>query len=276
MTQPLLDAPAPADIHVISFNIRRAMDGPLHRPRDRWSVRAPVVASLLRSERPTILGLQEALPRAMDVVMNALGPTYRFIGRGRGRAGAGEGVPLVYDAERLRLHAWDQRSLSAHPHRAASRSWGNVIPRILVWAEFSVRSTNTRFLAVNTHLDHLSPGSRRHSAEAIAGVVASTGLPALVMGDLNAGPRSRAVRTLLTRGGLVDSWRSADRRLTPLWGSLSGYRRPRVAARRVDWILATPDVRVRAAAMNARSFEGVRPSDHLPAQALLRIDEETR
>lgn len=271
----LIGSAVAPDLHVMSFNIRRAMEGPLRPKRDRWSVRAPAVTEMLDSERPTILGLQEVLPRATRVVAEALGPGYRFIGRGRNRDGTGEGTPLVYDAERLELRGWEQRALSARPDEPGSRSWGNLIPRILVTAEFSDRATGFRFVVVNAHLDHLSFRSRRRSAEAIADLVRERGLPTIVMGDLNAGPRSGAVRALLTYAQLTDSWSASDDRLTPLWSTLNGYRRPRPTGRRLDWILASRDVRVHAAAINAHVFGGIRPSDHLAVQALLRLDERT-
>ncbi|MFJ2541818.1 endonuclease/exonuclease/phosphatase family protein [Microbacterium sp. NPDC087589] len=276
MTVPPLIGPAvEPELHMMSVNIRRPMEGALRPEQDRWSVRAPAVAELLRSERPTILGLQEVLPRAMKVVSQAIGPTHRFVGRGRGRDGTGEGSPLVYDAERLELRGWEQRALSARPDEPGSRSWGNLIPRILVTAEFSDRSTGVRFLVVNTHLDHLSSRSRRRSAEMIAALIRKRGLPAIAMGDLNAGPRSAAVRALLSHAQLADSWSAAEDRLTPLWSTLNGYRRPRLTGRRVDWMLVSRDVRVRAAAINPHAFGGVRPSDHLAVQALLRVEGKT-
>lgn len=272
---PLIGPAVAPHLHVMSFNIRRAMEGPLHPRRDRWSVRAPAVAEMLDSERPTILGLQEVLPRAMTVVTQAMGPAYRFVGRGRSRNGASEGTPIVYDAERLELRGWEQRALSSRPDEPGSRSWGNLIPRILVTAEFADRSTGFRFVVINAHLDHLSSRSRRRSAEAIADLVRERGLPAIVMGDLNAGPRSGTVRALLSHAQLTDSWGASIDRLTPLWSTLNGYRRPRLTGRRVDWVLTSRDVRVHAAAINAHVFDGIMPSDHLAVQALLRLDERT-
>ncbi len=271
---PLIGPTTSPDLHVMSFNVRRAMDGPLHRRRDRWSTRAPAVFELLRSERPTVIGLQEALPRAVGVVRDALGPHARVLGHGRSRAGRGEGNPIVYDTARLELQAWGQHALSAHPHEPGSRTWGNLIPRILVWAQFSQERPDSRFLVVNTHLDHLSARSRRHSADALIEIVQRHGLPAVVMGDLNAGHDSREVLALTSGGVLVDTWDVADDRLTPHWGTYPGYRRARSGGRRIDRLLVTPEVAVHAAAINERTFDGVRPSDHLAVQGVVRIREE--
>lgn len=272
--RPLIGPAVAPELHVMCFNMRRPMEGALRPEQDRWNVRAPAVAELLRSERPTILGLQEVLPRAMTVVTQAIGPAHRFVGRGRSRDGAGEGTPLVYDAERLELDGWEQRALSARPDEPGSRSWGNIIPRILVTAEFSDRATGIRFLVVNAHLDHLSSRSRQRSAGEITALIRERGLPAIVMGDLNAGPRSGAVRRLLSHAQLTDSWSAAEDRLTPLWSTLNGYRRPRLTGRRVDWMLVSRDVQVRAAAINAHVFGGIRPSDHLAVQALVRLERK--
>lgn len=273
MTNALIGArPAPG-LHVMSFNVRRAMEGPLRRRRDRWSVRTPAVRELLRSEQPIVLGMQEVLPHAMRDVRDALGPNFRVVGRGRARSGAGEGNPLLYDADRLELHAWGQRALSDRPDEPGSRTWGNLIPRVFVWAELSERSSGDRFLAVNTHLDHLSPSARRRSAEALLSFVEHRALPSVVMGDLNAADGSSAVRMLLDHGILADTWDHAERRLTPPWGTFPGYRRPRVGGRRIDRIFVTPDMRVPETAINPLVVDGIRPSDHLAVQSLLRIEK---
>ncbi|WP_431072801.1 endonuclease/exonuclease/phosphatase family protein [Microbacterium phyllosphaerae] len=275
IAEPLIGPVVAPRLHLMSFNIRRAMEGPPRPRRDRWSVRGPAVAEMLRTERPTVLGLQEVLPRSLEVVTEALGPDYRFVGRGRNRDGTGEGTPIVYDASRLELRDWRQRPLSARPEQAGSRSWGTLFPRILVSAEFSDRSDGLRFLIINTHLDHISSLARRRSAQCIAGLTRTRGLPTVVMGDLNAGARSGAVRTLVSRADLIDSWSAAEDRLTPAWGTHSGYRRPRLGGRRIDWLLVSNDIRVRAAAVNARTFRGITPSDHLPVQAVLDLHGRT-
>ncbi|MEV7632237.1 endonuclease/exonuclease/phosphatase family protein [Microbacterium sp. NPDC089318] len=262
----------------MSFNVRRAAEGRLRRRADRWSTRAPAVRALLAAERPTLLGLQEVRPRVVPLLRDALGDGYRMLGRGRRRDGGGEGTPLFYDERRLRLLDGGQRALSDQPMRAGSTGWGNLLPRMLVWAEFVDRATGRRFLAVNTHLDHLSAPSRLRSADAIRRLVADLPLPAVVLGDLNAGDDSPTVRHLLERraeaGALVDTWQAASQHRTPRWGTYGGYRPPRQGARILDWVLVTPGIDVRAAAVNDRRPGGRWPSDHLPVQAVVRVSEE--
>src|SRR5690606_33869017 len=124
-------------------------------------------------ERPSILGVQEALPDQAEAVQAALGSDYSAVGEGRDGRGGGERSAILWDTERLELLDWRQRALSATPDVAGSRSWGNLVPRVLVSAGFADRTTGDRWLAFNTHLDHLSWRSRAASARMIRDLVAA-------------------------------------------------------------------------------------------------------
>ncbi|HMT51115.1 endonuclease/exonuclease/phosphatase family protein [Dietzia sp. UBA5065] len=261
------------DLHVMSWNLRRPVPAVLARTADRWEVRAPRVRALLSTEQPTVLGAQEVVAGQAEAIRAALGARYRHVGRGRAPDGGGEATPVFYDADRLELLDWDQSALSDRPSRPGSASWGNVFPRIVVSAAFRDRATGGRFLAVNTHLDPLSPRSRVRSAQAILAGVAARGLPVVLTGDLNAGPSSAAVRALLADGTLTDSWSGARIRLTAEWGTYARYRAPRGGGARIDWILSSSAFSVSRAAINPRRHGGGWPSDHLPVHAVMRLDE---
>ncbi|MET0812916.1 MAG: endonuclease/exonuclease/phosphatase family protein [Microbacterium sp.] len=261
----------PDDIHVMTFNIRRPVRRSLRRA-DAWGVRRERVRGMLAREQPTILGVQEALPSQARVVAEALGARYRRVGHGRGADGGGEGCPLFFDAERLALIAWEQAALSSTPSVPGSRSWGNVLPRIVVSARFVDRRTGARFRVLNTHLDHLSRRSRERSADAIRRTVLEEDEPVILLGDLNARLESTAVRVLLDDDVLRDAWRIAGRRVTPEWSTFADYRHPRVGAGRIDWILTTSGIRVLRMGINPHRFDGGWPSDHLPVQAVVRVE----
>ncbi|HEY9309667.1 MAG TPA: endonuclease/exonuclease/phosphatase family protein [Microbacterium sp.] len=258
----------PPALHVMTFNIRRRTNGVAWRRADRWRHRAGAVRALLQQEQPTLVGVQEAMPDQADAVLAALGSAYRFVGRGHGRRG-GEGCPIFFDAERLELLDWDQTSLSDQPREAGSRSWGNLIPRIVVTARFRDRRTGSAFTALNTHLDPFSPRSRVRSVDALLTLVGHG--PTILTGDLNAGEGSPTLRALLDDGGLKDAWSTAARRLTASVGTFAGYRPPRPSRARIDWIVVTPDVEVASAGINTFRHAGVWPSDHLPVQAVVAI-----
>jgi endonuclease/exonuclease/phosphatase family metal-dependent hydrolase len=271
MSDAMIGPVAPPDLHVMTYNIRRRMDPALGRPADRWRAREPRLRRLLRAERPVLLGTQEVMPSQLSALTEALGPTYRVIGHGRDRDGQGEGTPILYDSDRLELVSWEQIALSNYPHLAGSRSWGNLVPRIAVSAEFHDRVTSARFVMLNTHFDHLSRRSQVRSAETLRRRILAQPLPAIITGDLNADADSLPVRELLRNNDLRDVWEAATHHASPLWGSFPNYGAVRWAAKRIDWIAVTPGIEVREAGINARRFDGRWPSDHLPVQTVLRI-----
>ncbi len=155
-------------------------------------------------------------------------------------------------------------------------SWGNLIPRIVVSATLRERASSARFLALSTHLDHISRRSRLRSAAAIRRIVLDQRLPAVVMGDLNTGAHTAPVRELFADGALVDAWTVAHARLTPTWGTFPNYREPRRGRKRIDWIAVSQDISVQRAAINPSRYGGRWGSDHLPVQAVISLPDEVR
>ena len=276
MTDAALIGPVTApDLHVMTYNIRRRVSGNRPGSPDRWTVRKALVERILAAEQPTLLGVQEALEGQAEFVADALGPRYRWVGRGRDPSGRGEKCPIFYDTERLELTEWRQRALSSTPEHHGSRSWGNVTRRILVSAEFADIDTGARMLVFNTHLDHLSGRSRLHSAHMIvrlarAALAAEPDTALVVMGDFNTDERSAAHQALTEGGALRDAWQAANEQVTPLFGTFSNYRSPRAGGRRIDHILVGSAVETTRIGINAARFDGRAASDHEPVQAVLR------
>lgn len=270
MTAPLLGTPSATELHVMSLNIRRDL-GALAWPRaDRWEIRRPRLTALLRTERPDVLGVQEALPAQAAAVSAALGPSFRRVGHGRLPGPRGEGCPLFYDADRLELRTWRQVALSLTPDRPGSRSWLSVAPRVAVEASFRDRRTDAPVTVLNTHLDAFSPWARLRQAEAVHDLAVASATPVILLADVNAAAGSAPWRALEADGVLRDSWTAAVSRRTPAWSTFAGYRSPR-RGRRIDGILASPALPVRRAGIDARQYGGGWPSDHLPLHALIDL-----
>ncbi|MDI2099169.1 endonuclease/exonuclease/phosphatase family protein [Ruicaihuangia caeni] len=281
MTDAALIGPVdPPGLHVMTYNIRRRF--PALRPRspDAWNTRKHLLKRLLTTERPTLLGTQEALADQAHFVAEVLGSDFGSVGHGRNADGGGERCPIYFDTRRLELNEWKQSALSATPDIPGSRSWGNRIPRVVVAADFTDRSTGRRVFAFNTHFDHISRRSKLHSARMITRLAAEArkrdpDAAIVVTGDVNAGSASAAHQRLTARGLLRDCWTAAEHRLTPQWGTYSHYRRPRQDGRRIDVILVGPGLRVLRAGINAARFDGAAASDHEPVQAVLLLQPQT-
>ncbi|MHA7146025.1 endonuclease/exonuclease/phosphatase family protein [Arthrobacter sp. TmT3-37] len=261
-------------LHVMSFNIR--YDRPASEPGevDYWPDRIAPLQDLLRREVPAVLGVQEALHHQLVVIEAALPPHYRRIGMGREGGSRGEYSAIFYDAARLQLIEWDQFWLSDTPRLIGSCTWGNGVTRIVTWGRFHDAVADREVLLVNTHFDHESDSARVRSAAAVLDLVTffRPRLPTIVLGDFNSDAGSSpAYRSFLQSGVLGDAWVLADEHLTPAYGTVPRYGHPVEGGRRVDWILTTPDVLVRQAAVNTSTLDGTFPSDHLPVQALVDI-----
>lgn len=271
--EPLIGRATGRDVHAMSFNIRYDREGST-RPGDAdyWPERAPLVTAFLALEQPTLLGVQEAEFHQLAAVEEGLGRHYRTVGFGRDGGAGGEYSAIFYDARRLTLLWWDQYWLSDTPDTIGSATWGNSVTRIVTWARFRDERTGTELLHVNTHFDHQSENARLRSARVVTAQVAEAGLPAVVTGDFNAAAGASApYDALVAEGGLLDTWREADDRLTPEVGTFPNYGEPDPDGTRIDWILATPGTRVRAATINTWTRDDRYPSDHTPVQALLRL-----
>ena len=274
---PLIGPVAAPDLHVMTFNIRRRFVHVLPGSPDRWETRRPLVQRILQAEQPTLLGVQEALADQVEAVGEALGPHYSSVGRGRNADGDDERCTVFYDTRRLELTGWTQRALSDTPNVPGSRSWGNLVRRILVSAEFTDLGTGGRVLVFNTHLDHLSWRSRLRSVDYLLELVgaargAEPAATIVVTGDFNADADSAVLKRLTGDGSLRDAWLAAGERVTPQWGSFGHYKRPRPGGKRIDFILAGPGVTVLRTGINAVRFNGLAASDHEPVQAVLRAD----
>ncbi|WP_106211651.1 endonuclease/exonuclease/phosphatase family protein [Glaciihabitans tibetensis] len=271
---PLIGPALAPDLHVMTYNIRRRIPHANRRSPDLWTPRHRIMRRLLQAERPTVLGVQEALPDQVQFLDECLGAGYQWVGRGRNANGSGEHCAIFYDSRRLTLLDWTQKALSNTPDVPGSRSFGNHVPRIAVLARFTDRVTGVEFLVVNTHFDHLSPKSRLRSAEMLSELVSSAAVPAVVMGDVNTRPGSRPYQQFTGGGQFRDAWTAARIRLTPAYTTFSNYRQPRIGAKRIDWILVSGPVTVRSVGINPFRLRGRAASDHEPVQAVLRINPE--
>jgi endonuclease/exonuclease/phosphatase family metal-dependent hydrolase len=74
----------------------------------------------------------------------------------------------------------------------------------------------------------------------------------------------------VTGGPFADSWEEAERR-SRLFATFHGYRPLVPDGDRIDWILTSPQIGTRVAAINTFERRGQFPSDHLPVQAVLRM-----
>lgn len=263
-------APA-ADLGVMSFNIRygTANDGP-----NRWPLRRDLLMDVIRQDNADLIGLQEALHDQIVEITAAI-PGYGVIGVGRDDGKTrGEYAAILYRRDRFHVAESGTFWFSDTPSVVASRSWGNSITRICTWARLIDRQGGA-FWVFNVHLDHESQPSRERSTALLAERIrARSGAdePVIVTGDFNVGENNPALPVLL--GGaaplLVDTFRVMHPDAKEV-GTFTGFDPARTTGDKIDYVLVTPGIGVRAAAIVRTAREGRLPSDHFPVTATLRL-----
>lgn len=251
------------ELRVMTFNLRYASD----TPPNSWPERRPVMAELLREERPHLLGTQEGLYEQLNDISGILGPSYKSIGLGREGGSKGEFMMIYYDARRLRALEYGHYWLSDTPEVIGSQTWGGCCPRMVTWARFADQRTGKQFYAVNSHLEAFDAEARSKSADLILSRL-DTSLPVILTADFNepAAVGRTVYDKLVTAGPFEDSWVTAARR-SPLYATFHGYRPLVPNGDRIDWILTTPGITTSYSEINTFSKGGQFPSDHLPVQA---------
>ena len=265
-----LFGPARGDtLHVMSYNLRFAAYAGPHS----WPKRRPVLAELLRREQPTVLGTQEGLyPQLTDIERDLPG-YYDWLGEGRAGGRRDEFVAIFFDTRRLEPLASGHFWLSDTPDVPGSKSWGNTSIRMATWARFTDKRTGGELVVLNTHLDNASEYARTRGAELIRDRINEfpPGLPIILTGDFNAAAQRSPQYDVLV-AGMADTWTAADDRRTPANATWHGFGPLIPDGARIDWIL-TRGARVQAVGINTYNRDGRYASDHLPAQALLTLDQ---
>jgi endonuclease/exonuclease/phosphatase family metal-dependent hydrolase len=262
-------------LRVMTYNIRYY--NPEDSGRVAWENRRDKVASMIRYHGPDVVGTQEGkLNQLYDLEERLAG--YEWIGAGR-RAGGDEFSAIFYRQDRLELLGHHTYWLSPTPTEPGSVGWDAAFPRIVTWARFRDRATGDSLMVLNTHFDHESAEARRKSARFIAEALGgwSKGLPAVVMGDLNARVGSPPYEALTRRGPdapdqpLRDAKEVAEQ---PHHGPVSTFNRfqPAVIPElRIDYVLVSEEIEVRRHGHLNEKWGGAYPSDHLPVLVELAL-----
>lgn len=260
-----LGSPRPRELHVMSLNVLYESTFVNFKPS--WSARRPALRGVLKRARPHLIGTQEATERQVDHISSDLGKHYRKVVRTP--AGTSWALAVFYDKRRLRPL---ESGLIALPSRRML--FGACCRRAALWTRFVDKKTGHRFVHVNTHLEAFSADARAESARILRQRVERIARrkPIVLTGDFNEPARAgRPVYVHLVRSRWVrDSWRAARVRTNRV-GTYHNYRGLKQNGSRIDWILTSPQIRVRRAAINISSRDGLFPSDHFPVQALIRL-----
>lgn len=260
-----------APLRVMTYNIRLDLesDGP-----NRWSERREQFIGQVRLMHPGILGLQEVVPGQKADLERSM-PGYAFLGVARDDGKSkGEFSNLAIDRALFEVQSSGTFWLSPTPD-VPSKGWDAAYPRIATWAHLVRRNDGKRFLALNTHLDHVGKQARLESARQIVRWIAANRTPGesvIVTGDLNAEPGTPPLNELTSSDpGLRDAWTASKTPPVGPEGTFNNWVLVPTEKRRIDYMLFDPSIEVDRYAVLAWHGEGGRlASDHYPVLADVR------
>jgi len=256
----------PKGLRMLTWNI---LYGRNKGDTNNWPKRWRVMKKALARAKPDIFCAQEALPDQITDIAKLL-PAHGVVKRSRvDQKLVGEHCAIFYDAKKFELVKSGTFWLSDTPG-TASRTWGNKYHRIATWAHLRTKKGGREFRVYNTHFP-LKSAPRKKAAALIARVIESeAGAPALLAGDFNE-PLGPGVFPNLARAGLADCFGTAQKR-----AGGATYRVKGIALVRLDWILATPEWKVRTLSTVDHTDDGLHPSDHNGVLAVLDLPGKTK
>lgn len=253
-SQVVLHAPDPPDVplRLVTFNIRYAATSlaPNEKP---WPVRLPLLVDQLvrtAAEAPAgaavLVDMQEVLDGQLRDIGTALGPEWAHIGVARDDgATKGEYNPILYRPDQLRLLHDETRWLSPTPD-VPSYGWGAACRRVVTAGVFELVAGGGRFIAANTHLDHVSSEARERGVgvvlETVEALQSAWGPVAVSLtGDFNSEPGEDAYRAMVRSGYMEDLYGAAgpERRFGP-YETYTGFSPEKDRQKRIDFIWLGP------------------------------------
>ena len=256
----------PVDIKVISYNIRLSTksDGD-----NWWENRKQASINMINEEKPTVFGLQEALPVQVEYLAENL-PEYAYIGVGRDDGQQrGEYSPLFFKKDRFDVLDSNTFWLSQYPDSVGFVGWDGACCRIATWAKLKDKKNGQVFMAVNTHFDHVGVEAQKNGAlliiDKIKEIVGDQ--PAVLTGDFNVTDDSEAYATITSNEFVLKDAQKIAKTVEGVSHTYHGFGKiPAEKCKKIDFIFVTPQIQVERSFIpaNVEGQPGKNLSDHNP------------
>jgi len=288
-TNATLFADDPIRVLCINVRLSTANDG-----ENSWSKRKEFMTDIIIEGNYDFIGSQETVmhpdPEKNQVAyIGSRLPGHGVLGRSREvNPELGEAMTIYYKKERWKIDDTDQETfwLSDTPDVPGSKTDPKAgCPRSVTVALFhelkEATPTGRSIYIYNTHFDHMSEEARQRGAKQLMDRVVARknkAIPIVVMGDMNCGEKSPAIRYMqgipMTLDGkewnspykLVDTFRAANPDATDV-GTFNSFRAP--GKEKIDYIFVSPGLKTISAEIIRTQREGRYPTDHFPVNAVI-------
>jgi endonuclease/exonuclease/phosphatase family metal-dependent hydrolase len=258
-------------LKLMSYNIRCGFCEAEGTPQ-YWPERKFLLAHLIQTQQPDLIGLQEAeLFQVHDLI--AMLPQYLWFGEGRDDGKAkGESTAVLYRKDKLQLLSAKTLWLSETPEKI-SKGWDANLNRTFTKTQFKALKSGQSFYFFNTHFDHMGQQAQLQSALLLKAEVET--LPengkVLLTGDFNVEPSSEPYKALSK--SLNDSALVAKQKLSKNAGTFNGFgREPNSPSQTIDFIFVSSNLQVTSYQVDNRRYNGLYPSDHEALVAVVELN----
>ena len=198
---------ADGEITIMSANVRCYAPDDLFKKS--WFYRADLLIEDVNSVKPDIIGFQEVSILHYGYLQKAM-PDYDSELMYRDNWILSEGCPIFYRTDKYEKIDSGSFWLSETPE-VMSKDWGAAHYRIATYIILKDKISGREFVVFNTHLDHVSEEARINGIQVVLDKIEEFGgLPAFLMGDLNAYPDEETI--LFTHESFDDAHVIAEKR----------------------------------------------------------------
>ncbi|WP_312641751.1 endonuclease/exonuclease/phosphatase family protein [Hydrogenoanaerobacterium sp.] len=274
-------------IKIISFNLRADFK---RDKLNRWDFRKEYAMKLIKESGATIIGVQELLPKMRTDVQNLLS-NYTVLGWGRykgAKPGSDEHSDIIIKNDDADVDFYKTFWLSNKTEDDVSRAYYSFFPRICTVAEVYVKSLNRNIRVFNTHFDHICGMARVLGVNIILRTMSELNekkpMPTILMGDMNAHPKSRPIRILRENHHPYDNVHLTDVysfcQPNSIKNTHHGFKQKGLLAwltgrTPIDYIFVSDEFEILDVYVDRSNENGRFPSDHFPIVATLKLSTDT-
>jgi len=250
------------NIKVMTYNIRCGFCEDSSNVNN-WSNRKYLVAYLIKSHKPDLIGLQEAEMFQVNELFEML-DVYDWYGVSRedGKEG-GESTAILYRKKRFSLEQKQTLWLSETPE-VVSKGWDAMFKRTVTLIKLKDLMSSKEFYYLNTHFDHVGETARTESSKLLINEIIkySADYPIILSGDFNYTSNSEGYKIIKSQ--LSDS--KSISRTENVGGNITfnGFGKDIQPDNKIDFIFVNDKVGVLYHIIDTITFNGLYPSDHYP------------
>jgi endonuclease/exonuclease/phosphatase family metal-dependent hydrolase len=246
----------------MTYNIRCGSCEPKGNPNN-WETRKYLLAHLIKTHNPDVIGLQEAeLFQVEDLVEMLDDYSWMGLGRDDGKD-KGETTAILFRKARFSLQGQQTLWLSLTPQQP-SRGWDAAFRRTLSIAKLLDAQTKQALYIFNTHLDNEGEVARQESAKQILAEIAKidTAAPVILTGDFNFTATAKGYEIITQT--LLDAEKISTTPATGGGKTFNGFGESKEPDNKIDFVFVKKSMKALSHQVDTTTYNNLYPSDHYP------------